>query len=833
MTPDSPIELVLQRLPGAIKNGRGWKAKCPAHEDQHPSLKLDVGEDGTVLVHCHAGCQTIDVLAKIGLDLRDLYPHDATHRVGEAPSGRQAPGPGDSAGRIGPIVAVYPYPDADGTVRRRVTKHAPKTFRPWHVNEQGQWNLGDGGLPPIPYLLPQLVAGADAAPVYVCEGEKDADALAALGLLATTNAGGAGKWRAAHSLYLHGRNVVLLPDNDEAGRDHAEKAAASLAKVATSVKVVTLPGLEPKEDVSDWITRGGTASALGRMADTAPPWSGASPVFEDRADFADASEPWEEPTPLPEGDRPPFPSALLPESLGSFVEALAVATQTPDALPALMTIASLAAAAAKRVAVLVRPGWREPVNVYALVALDSGNRKSAVVRAVANPLRAYQRTQAKEATVEIAQAESRRRIAEKALERAERGAATAEGDEARRYEAAATQLAKDLIDSKNLAVPRPPRLLGEDITPERLAGLMAEHGGRMAVISAEGGIFDVMSGRFSKDGKSPNLDLFLKAHAGDDLPVDRVGRQGCRLTAPALTLGIATQRYVMQGLMARPGFRGTGQLARLLYGVPESTVGQRTINPPPVPEGVERAYAEAITAILELPGEVEEDGTPRPHDLSLSPDATARFLRFETALEPRLGRDGDLGHVADWGAKLAGLVARLAGLFHTIEHAAGDQRPWEVSIPVHTVDAAVSIAETFLIPHALTAFGEMGADPALENARTVLRAVQRWDKPTFSRRDLHQSSLKRRFDKPDDLDRPLALLVEYGYVRLCPPPDGVKTRGRRPSNHYEINPFSRSQNPQCPQKSDPPAHFADYEDFENGFPSRDGEASGEEWRWTA
>src|SRR5262249_4725641 len=115
------------------------------------------------------------------------------------------------------------------------------------------------------YRLPELLAAAPSVSVFVCEGEKDADALAGLGLVATTNPGGAGKWRWEYNEPLHGRVVVLLPDNDKAGRQHAEVVTRSLQGIATTVKVVALPGLPEKGDLSDWLTAGGTRESLERL----------------------------------------------------------------------------------------------------------------------------------------------------------------------------------------------------------------------------------------------------------------------------------------------------------------------------------------------------------------------------------------------------------------------------------------------------------------------------------------------------------------------------------------------------------------------------------------
>lgn len=537
---------------------------------------------------------------------------------------------------------------------------------------------------------------------------------------------------------------------------------------------------------------------------------------EDNEDSADAARPWEEPIPLDQGERPPFPIEHLPTVLRSFAEALAVATQTPAALPALMILVALAAAAAKRFAVLVRDGWREPVNLYAVVALDSGNRKSAVAREAVVPLRHHEQSEAKRLASEVAEAENRRKIAEMALDKARKRGAAADPGSAEYWKSReeADRLTKELAEAH---VPHAPRLLADDCTPERLAMLMAANGGRMAVLSPEGGIVEIMAGRFSKDGRTPNLDLFLKAHAGDDVAVDRVGRASEYLAAPALTLGLAVQRSVLGGMVMRPGFRGTGLLARFVYGVPDSFVGRRDTNPPPVSDDVRDAFHTLIAAVLAIPALVEEDGSSTPRDLRFDAAAQARYDRFHHCLEPRLGPDGDLGHVADWGAKLVGLVARIAGLFHVAQcETAADVRAWDIPVSLGTVEAAIAIAEQFLVPHALAAFAEMGADPAIEEARIVLTVLAGWDRDEFSRRDLYQNKLKRRFNKPHDLDRPLAILVEHGYLRPLLLPKRDDPRGRNASDHYAVNPrWSRSQNPRYSPKAERPPRLESAEDLED------------------
>lgn len=165
------------------------------------------------------------------------------------------------------IVATYDYLDADGVLLFQVCRMDPKDFRQRRPDGKG-WSWSVKGVEQVPYRLPQLLARADET-IFLVEGEKDADNLAALGLLATCNAGGANKWHASLSQHFRGRNVVVLPDNDDAGRAHAQLVAGKLHGIAASVRVLALPNLPHKGDVSDWLEAGHGADELRAMAERA------------------------------------------------------------------------------------------------------------------------------------------------------------------------------------------------------------------------------------------------------------------------------------------------------------------------------------------------------------------------------------------------------------------------------------------------------------------------------------------------------------------------------------------------------------------------------------
>jgi putative DNA primase/helicase len=249
---------LLSRLDGVRKTASGWSAKCPAHADQNASLSIDPGDNGGLLLHCHAGCATEAVVQALGMKMADLMPAEGVGQNEQQLRRR--------------IIAQYPYRDENGKLLFEAVRYSPKDFKQRKPNDDGGWVWKLNGTPRVPYRLPELLAADPGDTIFIPEGEKDCESLAALGLVATCNVGGAGKWKPEYSEFLRGRNVAILPDNDDTGREHAETVANSTAGIAASVKVIDLPGLPEKGDVSDWLAAGGTADALAALTEAAPEW---------------------------------------------------------------------------------------------------------------------------------------------------------------------------------------------------------------------------------------------------------------------------------------------------------------------------------------------------------------------------------------------------------------------------------------------------------------------------------------------------------------------------------------------------------------------------------
>jgi hypothetical protein len=178
---------------------------------------------------------------------------------------------------------------------------------------------------------------------------------------------------------------------------------------------------------------------------------------------------------------------------------------------------------------------------------------------------------------------------------------------------------------------------------------MADNAEQMAIVSDEGGIFDILAGRYSNG--VPNLDLFLQSHAGSPVRVDRGSRPAVVMENPALTMVLSVQPDLLNGLASKPGFRGRGLLARFLYMLPVSTLGRRQGDTAPVPDDVARDYNSGIEALLELPTEKE------PRRLELSPDAYSEWFAFFQSVEREPPAGGRFEHICDWADKLTGLCS--------------------------------------------------------------------------------------------------------------------------------------------------------------------------------
>lgn len=475
--------------------------------------------------------------------------------------------------------------------------------------------------------------------------------------------------------------------------------------------------------------------------------------------------PWDEPIPFEAFDpfvTPEFPIESLPAPIAALVEALADSTQTPVEMSAALSLGVLATAFQSRYTVEITSDWKEPLCLYIAVIARPGERKTAVISVLTAPIYEFEEIRRETEAVEIAKNQQERRMLEKELQNAE---AAATKFQPKPPNTNARQNALDL--SERLATfedKHPYRLLVDDTTPEKLIDVMDKQNGCITVASAEGGVFDAISGRYDNGA---NFDIYLKGHAGDPVTVDRIGRKSNHIKHPRLTMLLTIQPDVLTGLMDNVTLRGRGLCGRFLYASCKSKVGFREINPEPVPDAVKAEYNNFIGRILSG----RDKGI-----LHLSPEAHEVRLSYMSDIEKRLGNEWE--NMTDWGGKLVGAMLRIAALIHAAE---AQGRPTETPVSAETVTAAVKIAE-FFGAHATAAYQVMGADEAHENAKYLLRRIKSDGRDEISKRDLYRLC-KGKFKKAEDMEPALQMLIDMYYIREI-----EQSTGGRPTRIINVNP---------------------------------------------
>ena len=511
-----------------------------------------------------------------------------------------------------------------------------------------------------------------------------------------------------------------------------------------------IPPLEDRELENIWVGKQRLYVKMRKQPGYIPPdaYNGTGSVI------------WETPLPFDEYDLPSFPVDALPETVRRYVLAVAESTQTPVDMAAVEALGIVSLCCQGKYFIQGNADWAEPLNIYTVVILPPAERKSSVLSVMIRPVEEYEKEENSRRNAGIIESQmvlSRLEKEKRSLvERASKGKATEE-----EVRAKATEIAK-------YEPVKPLRLFVDDVTSEKLTSVLAENKGRAAVVSAEGGIFDIISGLYSRN---VNIDVFLKGHSGDTIRVDRIGRASESIIHPALTMVLAVQPEVLNGLMSNNTFRGRGLTARFLYSMPKSTVGSRSFSTKPIPEGVRARYRALIETILSSDNEQEP--------ISLDDGAREVLEDLFNEIEGRL--KGDLAEISDWAGKFVGAVLRISGILHVMKYPKDSMFD---AVDRETMEHAVIIGRYFLT-HAKAAYSLMGADTVNKDAQHLLSFIKRERLAEFSRRDAMR--LCRSFKTADSLQPVLNRLCEYGYIAVKPqePVSGI---GRRPSEVYVTNP---------------------------------------------
>lgn len=469
---------------------------------------------------------------------------------------------------------------------------------------------------------------------------------------------------------------------------------------------------------------------------------------------------------------PEIEADMLPAWLGRTVGALARSTQTPACMSALFALSVVSATVQRRYVVspLGDPDYVETASFWSLVSAASGSRKTAVVSFLTKPLFDWERRAKDAMGREIARVKSQRIVAEAVIKRLQNEAAkTTDSGERERLRAA--------IEAEQVSMPEElfsPQVCSGEVTVERLQQIMVEQSGRAAVLSDEAGLFSTISGTYG-GGAGPSLDALLQGHAGGEVRVDRATRTA-HISRAAVVLGLAIQPDLLQEAAGSNRFRASGLMARFAFALPRQFVGGRDVRAyAPVPDDVRREYAREVDALL---GDAREGPHKPPAVLHMAGDARELWLDFGQEIEHALAPEGELYALADWGAKLAGMAARVALLFELVTTGPGAEL-----VCADSVRQSIALCRV-LIPHARAAFRLLGSDEADRDGVVIVEWIRRSGAATgFRQSDCHRA-LHGRFAKRERLIAALTRLQANGVLRH----ESKKNDGARASDWWHTNP---------------------------------------------
>ncbi len=457
---------------------------------------------------------------------------------------------------------------------------------------------------------------------------------------------------------------------------------------------------------------------------------------------------------------PPFPIDCLPSRLRSYVEAVAIHTQTPVDMAAGAALGVLAACLQGKVKVEGNIGHYEQTSLYIFLIAPPGSRKSAVIHAMTAAIEDYEQKYNEENKAAIRRNRQARESLQRDINRLTRQLEA-------KYDKL-TELELQHTQDKLAELPeiKPLQIFTDDCTSESMVRLLRDNQGRMALISAEGGAFDNIIGRYTK---KPNLDVWLKGICGDTIRVDRINREPDYIRNPALSMIISAQPSVLSEIMQNSLLDGRGFLARLLYINIPSAAMPKSFQSAPIPTAVQEDYHNLIFHLLNL-------SENEPITLHLVLEAVKRMEKLCRSIETYLRNEHR--DMREWGSKYIGLVLRIAGLMHIA--ADGDE-----DIQMETVENAIQIG-SYAFYHALYAYSILGADETVEKALHVVTKLRKLSVTRISRSDLYQKCRGRFFRDAKEMEPVLTLLEQHGYIWMdIPTYSGV---GRPSAGTIYINP---------------------------------------------
>ena len=465
-----------------------------------------------------------------------------------------------------------------------------------------------------------------------------------------------------------------------------------------------------------------------------------------------------------------FPVDSLPDNIRPYVIGVAESLQVPVDMIASFTLSIISLCLQGKFQIKVKPDWYETINLYTLVIARPSERKSPALKETAAPVYKYVKEENERRQPEIVKYELERKVLSGKLKNIQ-DSLSKSGSKTKYTIQDALECQKELDDLEEV---KKLQMILDDVTPEALVKAMKENNERIGIVSAEGGIFGMLAGRYSNN---TNIDIFLKSYSGEYYSTVRIGRGGNELENSLLTIVLAVQPQVVVDIMDNKDFRGRGLLARFLYCIPNTRVGSRTYKSKPINPFVKEQYEKLINELLNIDGTGFLERT-----IKLSPEADILSEAYNQWIERQLVNE--LEEIEDWAGKLHGNTMRIAAILHVIKYKLNAAN---VLLEEDTMAAAIEIGKYYL-EHSKQAFDIMGLTEP-QDVRDAKYIISRMDSNTKNPKNMTKRDLwhlcKGHFKSVEEMEPGLEVLKEHGYIAIVTEKSG--NRGR-PSERIYINP---------------------------------------------
>ena len=493
---------------------------------------------------------------------------------------------------------------------------------------------------------------------------------------------------------------------------------------------------------------------------------------------------WEEPVPFDDRPVPEFPLECLPAPIRNYAVAVAESTQTSPSMAGAIALAVMATCNQKKYYVHAKQDWKEPVNLFIMVVARPSERKSAVFSLMTEPLRRFEKEYNKKHKSRF---EGDKIKAEALIKERDRLTKLLSEHKATNEDVDAIT---DKID--HFKPMNPIRLTADDVTQEKLSGLMKENNGCIAILSGEADVLGTLAKRYSSN---PSMEIWLKGYSGEDFMADRVTRAPEEIESPALTVGLTTQPSLLADVMKDSQMNGRGLVARIMYFLPDSLVGRRNFDSRPVPDDVKKAYYACITNML------SSGSYKHPEAIELTDEALMLLRDYSNEIEKKITRE--YAGIEAWMGKCVGNTLRIAGNLQRADielpstdpfmeeddsdelfEEAKEDRLAPFRIGSEAMSNAIRIMRV-IISHAEKAYAVTGYDPVAGNAKLICKKIKEKGLTEFTKRQMMRycsGSLARS----EVMEPSLKLLEDNGYIA---PKEAYGNAAKgRPSQRYLVNP---------------------------------------------